>query len=284
MNSMIGIMGGTGLYQIPGLEGVKHTLYNTPFGAASAPVVTGSLEGRPIAFLPRHGSGHHLLPNEINYRANLWALKAAGVRRVISVSAVGSLSEDIHPGDLSVPSQYLDWTGARREKTFFGNGIVAHVSTARPTCPHLTQMIKNAADTLGNRLHTDRAYACVEGPRLGTQVESRFFRGAGCHLVGMTNVPEVFLAREAQLCYCTITIATDFDCWLDDPTQHASVEQVMALYMKNLDRVKTLLRAVVRISEDHFACDCRQSLKDAVMTQVSGLNSEQREYLEFLQQ
>ncbi|MBC7693797.1 MAG: S-methyl-5'-thioadenosine phosphorylase [Methylotenera sp.] len=280
---MIGIIGGTGLYEMPGLRILETQIADTPFGRASGPVVTGKFEGRTIAFLARHGGSHHLLPSEINYRANLWALKSAGVRRVISVSAVGSLSQEIMPGDLAIPSQYLDWTSGKRSKSYFGEGIVAHVSTARPTCPHLTQMIVKATRERGDQIHTDRAYACVEGPRLGTQVESHFFRTAGCHLVGMTNVPEAFLAREAQLCYCTITIATDYDCWLDDPSQHATVDQVMSLYMKNLDRVKETLKSVLRTADNHFECECRTSLKGAVLTQRNSLNVMQKSYLSFLE-
>lgn len=282
-NAKIGIIGGTGLYRIDGLEILETRVAQTPFGAPSAPLVIGKLAGREVVFLPRHGTQHQLLPSEINYRANLWALKEAGARRIISVSATGSLRQEIAPGDLAIPSQYFDFTKGRRASTFFGEGLVAHVSTAEPACPVLASRIEAAARRREIRIHSGKTYACVEGPRLGSRAESFFLRGAGCDLVGMTNVPEVFLAREAQLCYCTIAIATDYDCWLDDPSQHATVEKVMELYMKNLGRVKDILVETLS-AEESGSCGCRASLAGAVMTPESALSSEKKRVLEFLRQ
>lgn len=279
---MIGIIGGTGLYSIEGLEIKESREVNTPYGKPSAPVVIGRMESRDVAFLPRHGAQHELLPTEINYRANLWALKSVGVRRVIGVSAVGSLNHEIAPGDLAIPHQYFDATRGKRASTFFGDGLVAHVSTAEPTCPSLTSRIEAAAKSKELRLHAKKAYACVEGPRLGSRVESFFLKNSGCDLVGMTNVPEVFLAREAQLCYCTITIATDYDCWLEDPSQHATVDKVMALYKQNLSRVKELLGAVIAQADEAATCGCREALKYAVLTDVSRLSAEKKAILDFL--
>ena len=279
---MIGIIGGTGLYKIEGVSDVSTRSIETPFGAPSAEIILGKLAGNNIAFLPRHGSNHQILPSEINYRANIWALKSVGVRQIISVSAVGSLREEIHPGDLAIPSQYFDWTRGRRIGSFFGQGLVAHISTAQPSCATLSKTIQDCSRQIDIPIHGSKTYACVEGPRLGTRAESLFLRQAGCDLVGMTNVPEVFLAREAQICYCTIAVATDYDCWLDDPSQHASVEKVIELYGKNIGRVQTLLKKVVESESSHTECSCHSALKFAVMTKESVLSQEQRQILAFL--
>ncbi len=281
---MIGIIGGTGLYKIDGISNVSSRNIDTPFGAPSAEILIGELAGKKIAFLPRHGSNHQILPSEINYRANIWALKSVGVRQIISVSAVGSLREEVHPGDLAMPSQYFDWTRGRRIGSFFGQGLVAHVSTAQPSCATLSKTIQDCSRQADIHIHSSKTYACVEGPRLGTRAESLFLRQAGCDLVGMTNVPEVFLAREAQICYCTIAVATDYDCWLDDPSQHASVEKVIELYGKNIGRVQTLLKKVVERENDHTECSCHSALKFAVMTKESVLSQEQRQIIAFLKE
>jgi 5'-methylthioadenosine phosphorylase len=204
---MLGIIGGTGLYKIDGLSKISTRTVHTPFGSPSADTVIGELDGQRIAFLPRHGLHHQILPSEINFRANIWALKSVGVRKIISVSAVGSLRKEIRPGDLAILAQYFDWTHGTRIGTFFGDGLVAHVSTARPACPALMTRIAQTAAKNGMQIHMGKTYGCVQGPRLGTMAESHFLRSAGCDLVGMTNIPEAFLAREAQLCYSTIAIA-----------------------------------------------------------------------------
>ena len=281
---MIGIIGGTGLYKIDGISNVSSRAIDTPFGTPSAEILIGELKGKKVAFLPRHGVDHQILPSEINYRANIWALKTVGVRKIISVSAIGSLREEIRPGDLAIPSQYFDWTRGRRKGSFFGQGLVAHVSTAQPSCATLSKKIQECSLHTEIPIHSSKTYACVEGPRLGTRAESLFLRQAGCDLVGMTNVPEVFLAREAQICYCTIAVATDYDCWLDDPSQHASVEKVIALYGKNVGRVQTLLKKVVEHEDDSAECGCRSALKFAVMTKESALSQEQRQILAFLKE
>lgn len=279
---MIGIVGGTGLYAMPGLRVLRTETPDTPFGPASAPVTVGELDGRTVAFLPRHGAGHSLLPSEIPYRANVWALKAVGVTRVVGVSAVGSLREAIAPGDLALPSQYVDWTRGRRAGTFFGDGVVAHVSTAEPTCASLAAGLVASAAGAGAALHAGVTYACVEGPRLGTRAESFLLRGAGCDLVGMTNVPEVFLAREAQLCYGTVCVVTDYDCWQEDPAQHVSVEKIFPLYRANLARVQAILAGLVRGEPDIGPCGCRASLAGAVLTADDAVPAEKRDYLAFL--
>lgn len=279
---MLGIIGGTGLYKIDGINKVRSKKVDTPYGSPSSEITIGELSGKTIAFLPRHGSQHQILPSEINFRANIWALKSVGVRQIIGVSAVGSLREEIRPGDLVLPNQYLDWTKGKRHGTFFGDGVVAHVSTANPTCNSLAIKIQKNAKALEFKIHTDKTYACVEGPRLGTRAESLYLRNNGCDLVGMTNVPEAFLAREAQICYCTIAVATDYDCWLDDPSQHAAVDKVIELYQKNIGRVKVLLQKVIADGAESLKCECRTALKYALLTSQEVLTPDQKHNLKFL--
>jgi 5'-methylthioadenosine phosphorylase len=279
---MIGIIGGTGLYRMEGLELTRSSEIQTPFGPPSGPLMLGRLAAREIAFLPRHGLHHALLPSEINFRANIWALKSVGVRTIIGVSAVGSLREEIRPGDLALPSQYLDFTKGLRASSFFGKGLVAHVSTAHPTCAHTAALIGRVAESIGQPIHRDKTYACVEGPRLGTRAESFWLRGAGADLVGMTNVPEAFLALEAQLGYCVITVATDYDCWLDDVAQHVSAEQVIGQFRASLTRVQQLIAAVAARYVEDEARPCRHALAAAVVTPKEQLTGEQKALLDFL--
>ncbi|MEM9332682.1 MAG: S-methyl-5'-thioadenosine phosphorylase [Pseudomonadota bacterium] len=279
---MLAIVGGTGLYHIEGLELVSENEVDTPFGKPSAPIKTMKLGDREILFLPRHGGGHSFLPHEINYRANIFALKKAGARMVLGFSAVGSLREEIAPGDFSIPDQYLDLTKGKRDYTFFGNGIAAHVSTAVPTCPDLSGWVKQVARENAIKLHMNKTYACVEGPRLGTKAESFFMRGAGCDLVGMTNIPEVFLAREAQLSYATVCIATDYDCWLEDPEQHVTVQAVIERFGASLERAKELLMALLQSALPVVDESYRQSLKMALLTPESALNADQKAMLDVL--
>lgn len=264
---MLAIIGGTGFYQIEGLEITAVLDMDTPFGKPSAPVVQAAYQHKKILFLPRHGVNHEWLPHEINYRANIFALKKLGATRIISVSATGSLKEDIHPGELVIPSQYFDWTRGRRQASFFGNGLAAHISTAEPVCSSLTRWIADHAGEMDLPLHTGRTYACVEGPRLGTKAESHFLRRAGCDLVGMTNVPEAFLAKEAQICYAAICIITDYDCWKEDPSHHASLASVLTLYSKSIQKAQALLRSLMASALPPADPACRMSLKDAVITQ-----------------
>ncbi len=281
---MLAIIGGTGIYQLDGLEITEQHSVDTPYGAPSATIVQGRIGQREVFFLPRHGDAHQLLPNEVNYRANIWALKSVGVTQIIGVSAVGSLRHEIAPGDLSIPAQYFDFVKGNRDKSFFGGGLAAHVSTAEPTCEQLTQALVKAAESMDIQIHTGKTYGCVDGPRLGTRAESFFLRdAAGCDLVGMTNVPEVFLAREAQICYCTLAIATDYDCWLDDPAQHVTVEQVIARYGDSLVKAKQVLLALIKCEDDIAESEAaRSALSCAVMTPESALNEDKRQLLELL--
>lgn len=279
---MIGIIGGTGLYRMEELAVKESREVQTPFGAPSSPLMLGELRGAEVAFLARHGLHHDLLPSEINYRANIWALKSVGARTLIGVSATGSLREEIRPGDLALPSQYIDFTKGMRAASFFGKGLAAHVSTAHPSCAHTAALIARVAAAQGLPLHTNKTYACVEGPRLGTRAESFFLRGAGADLVGMTNVPEAFLALEAQLGYCTIAVATDYDCWLEDPTQHVSVDQVVALFRSRLERVQQLLAQVVAEYQENETRPCRKALASALLTPREQMTAAQREIVDFL--
>lgn len=279
---MLGIIGGTGFYRLEGLETLEEISIMTPFGAPSAPLRRARYGSHSLAFLPRHGAQHQFLPHEINYRANVYALKKAGVRQVIGFSAVGSLRDEIAPGEFAVPTQYIDWVKDGRSKTFFGGGITAHISTAESVCPALVDAIKIAAKRINAPLHTGKTYVCVDGPRLGTRAESHFFRHIGGDLVGMTNVPEVFLAREAQICYATIGIATDYDCWKEDPADHADTATIISRYGKSLVTANALLKAILDSSLPDASPLCRESLKGAVMTPDDMLSQENKEILDVL--
>ena len=235
-----------------------------------------------MIFLPRHGGGHTLLPSEINYRANIWALKAAGARQLIAVSAVGSLRQDIAPGEFVIPSQYIDHTKGIRERTYFGGGLVAHISTAQPVCPTLSAAVAEAAAAAGYTAHSGKTYVCVEGPRLGTRAESFFLRdGMQADVVGMTNVPEVFLAREAQLCYTTLAVVTDYDCWQDDPAYHVTAEEVISRFGETIGRAREVVRGVIAaappVNEEH-----RRILSMSVLTPPPARSEAHRKLLETL--
>ena len=279
---MLAIIGGTGLYELPGMSIDEALDAPTPFGVPSGIVQRGRLHGVPLLFLARHGKGHRFLPHEVNYRANVYALKRAGATQILGFSAVGSLAEHVAPGHLAMPEQYFDWTRGTRERSFFGGGVAAHVSTAEPVSRALVDAVAAAAVGLGLTLHRGVTYACVEGPRLGTRAESHFLRKAGCHLVGMTNVPEVFLAREAQMGYATVGIVTDYDCWMDDPSRHASVAAILELYAKTLDGAKRLLEALVTRGLPSPELSIRQALRGALLTPDEALSDAQREWVEVL--
>lgn len=280
---MLGIIGGSGFYQLEQLQVSEQCTVTTPYGSPSAALTLGSYQTHPVAFLPRHGGTHGLIPSQINYRANIWALKEAGVTQVIAVSAVGSLRQEIAPGHFVIPSQYIDHTKGIRPHTFFGDGIVAHVSTAQPVCPSLSLALSDAASGLGFVTHTDKTYVCVEGPRLGTRAESFFLRDSmGADVVGMTNVPEVFLAREAQISYATLAVVTDYDCWQDDPNLHVTVEEVIRRFGESIGNAKSIVQAVLKsppAANDEHRC----ALAAAVLTPADTLSEEQRTRLALLQ-
>lgn len=260
----IGIIGGSGLYDIEGLQKVTESSVKTPFGSPSDKVVLGELDGIRIAFLSRHGRGHRLNPSEINYRANIYALKSLGVRRVISMSAVGSMKESIKPGDVVLPDQFIDLT-KRRISTFFEGGIVAHVAFAEPVCASLGSALFDAAHTVGATVHRGGVYLCIEGPQFSTKGESRLYRQWGTSVIGMTNLPEVKLAREAELCYATVALATDYDCW-HETEKPVNVEAILTTLHQNVTLAKRLLRTVMRTVADVRDCNCQRALQDAIVT------------------
>ena len=281
---MLAIIGGTGLYDLSGLHVEERIAGGTPFGDPSDTVLRGRIGDRRVLFLARHGAGHRLLPHEVNYRANIFALKRAGATMVLGLSATGSLAEQVAPGDLAMPEQYFDWTRGARERTFFGGGVAAHVSTANPVSAALVDAAAASARSLGITLHRGLTYACVEGPRLGTRAESHFLRQAGCHLVGMTNVPEVFLAREAQLAYATIGIVTDYDCWMEDPARHVSVAGIFELYGQSLAKARMVLNHLLAGPLPEPEPAIRGALQSALLTPDDAMTVDQRQWLAVLRQ
>ena len=261
---ILGIIGGSGLYEMPGLTAIREVRVRTPFGDPSDAFVTGILEGRRVAFLARHGRGHRLLPSELNFRANIYALKLLGAERILSVSAVGSLREALEPGHFLVPDQFFDRTKHRMD-TFFGGGIVAHISFDRPTCPHLSGVLADAADAAGVKVHRGGTYVCIEGPQFSTRAESHVFRQLHFDIIGMTNVTEARLAREAEICYATLAMITDYDCW---HPQHDSVTaaQVIECLVRNADNARSVVRAAVAAMPAARACQCGQALAHAIFT------------------
>ena len=260
----IGIIGGSGLYDIEGLRKVKELGVKTPFGPVSDKVVLGELDGIRIAFLSRHGRGHRINPSDINYRANIYALKSLGVRRVISVSAVGSMKESIAPGDVVLPDQFIDLT-KRRISTFFEGGIVAHVAFADPVCASLGAALLGAARTVGATVHQGGTYLCIEGPQFSTKGESRLYRQWGVSVIGMTNLPEAKLAREAELCYATVALATDYDCW-HETEETVTVESILTTLRQNVELAKRLLRAAMGTVAKVTECSCHHALQNAIIT------------------
>lgn len=279
--NMLGVIGGSGLYSLEKMRVLEELEVETPYGSPSGKIVIGDYEGRKIAFLPRHGKSHQFLPSEINFRANIFALKKVGVTSIASVSAVGSLREDIAPGEMSLVGQYIDFT-KKRDSSFFGNGIAAHVSTAKPSCDILGGQIAKAAELAGFQIHRDKTYVCVEGPRLGTQAESHMFRSWGADLVGMTNAPEAFLAKEAQISYCTLTISTDYDCWREDESEFVSVEQVIKKFGESIAKVKLVLEQLFKLDWDESQSDFRTVLNSSVLTPDSAMSSEQLDFMKTL--
>ena len=260
----IGIIGGSGLYDIEGLRKVKERSVRTPFGAPSDKVVLGELDGIRIAFLSRHGRGHRINPSDINYRANIYALKSLGVRRVISVSAVGSMKESIKPGDVVLPDQFIDFT-KRRASTFFEGGIVAHVAFGEPICAPLATDLLASARSVGATVHRGGVYLCVEGPQFSTKGESRLYRQWGADVIGMTNMPEAKLAREAELCYATVALVTDYDCW-HETEEAVTVDAILAVLSQNVALAKQMLRQVVPSTAGAANCACHRALQDAIIT------------------
>jgi len=276
-SAAIGVIGGSGLYQIEGLAGAEEVRVETPFGDPSDSVVVGELAGVRVAFLPRHGRGHRISPSEINARANVYALKSLGVERLISISAVGSMREDVHPLDVLVPDQIFDRT-VLRARSFFGDGIVAHVGLAAPFCADLSAQLARAAQDVAPRVHRGGTYVCTEGPQFSTRAESRIFRQWGVDVIGMTAMPEARLAREAEMCYATLALVTDYDVW-HESAESVSVEQVTANLGKNSAVAKEALRRLLPLLADERTCPCAHALANSIVTAPERIPPEARKRL-----
>src|SRR5262247_57866 len=278
----VGIIGGSGLYQMPELTGVEEVKVDTPFGPPSDSFIVGTLEGERVAFLPRHGRGHRFTPTEVPFRANIYAMKLLGVESILSASAVGSLQEKYAPLDMVIPDQFFDRTRGRvRESTFFGEGIVAHVSFAHPVCNALGDVLEKACSVAGVKAHRGGTYLCMEGPAFSTVAESNVYRSWGMDIIGMTNLQEAKLAREAEICYATVALVTDYDCWHPDHDA-VTVDQVIAVLNQNSENGQKLIRAAVRVLDDKRPCKCGSALKSAILTDRSKVPAEMKEKLELL--
>jgi 5'-methylthioadenosine phosphorylase len=263
----IGIIGGSGLYQMPELKDIEEVAVETPFGKPSDSFIIGTLEGQRVVFLPRHARGHKLLPTELPFRANIYAMKTLGVERILSASAVGSLQEQYAPLDMVIPSQFFDRTRARvRESTFFGEGIVAHITFAHPVCEHLCDVLEESCKATDVNVHRGGTYLCMEGPAFSTMAESNVYRAWGMDIIGMTNLQEAKLAREAEICYATLALVTDYDCW-HEGHDAVSVEAVVEYLNKNVRNAQIIMReAVRRLGEAERTCSCGSALKNAIFT------------------
>ena len=263
----IGIIGGSGLYQMPELKDIEEVRVDTPFGSPSDAFIVGTLEGVRVAFLPRHGRGHRFTPTELPFRANIYAMKLLGVERILSASAVGSLQEQYAPLDMVIPTQFFDRTRARaHESTFFGEGIVAHVTFAHPVCAELGDVLEASCGAAEVRAHRGGTYLCMEGPAFSTKAESNVYRSWGMDVIGMTNLQEAKLAREAEICYATLALVTDYDCWHEEHDA-VSVETVVEYLNKNVRNAQVIMReAVKRLASAERACACGSALKSAIFT------------------
>ncbi len=278
----IGIIGGSGFYQMEGVEVLEEKKVKTPFGSPSDNYIIVEVEGREVAFLSRHSRGHKISPSEINYRANIYGFKMLGIERIISVSAVGSLKEEIKPLDIVLVDQFYDRT-YRRENTFFKDGIVAHVSFAKPTCPVLRNLVYEAGKELGLRVHNGGTYINIEGPQFSTIAESETYRKLGFDVIGMTNATEAKLAREAELCYTTMALVTDYDCWKDDE-EDVSVEMVIANLKKNTENAQKIIKKVIPLipEEREEECMCKHALKYSIITSPELISEETKDRLRLI--
>ena len=271
---VVGIIGGTGIYQMDSLSDVKEIDIDTPFGKPSAPIITGKLSDIGVAFIPRHGRGHIYSPSEIPALANIYALKTIGVRKILSISAVGSLKEEIKPLDLVIPDQIIDRT-RYRTSTFFGNGVVAHVGMANPFCPEMSAVLKYSSENVGDTVHLGGTYVVMEGPQFSTKAESELYRSWGADVIGMTAMPEAKLAREAEICYCVLACATDYDCWLDSETP-VTVDMVVNNLRKNVALSKSILSVVVPHMAKVSNCVCGSALENSIITDPGMIPDEAR--------
>ena len=276
----IGIIGGTGLYSIEGLEDIEHFETETPFGPPSGQLTGGILHDVPIVFLPRHGLHHKLIPSTINYRANIYALKALGVEWIIGASAVGSMKEHIHPRELVIPDQFFDRTN--RKNTFFGDGIAVHIGFAQPVCPEMVDILYRAGDEMNLRIHKGGTYICIEGPAFSTKAESKIYRSWGCDVIGMTSVTEAKLCREAEICYATMNLVTDYDVW-HETEDEVSVEMILQNLKLNVVHAKAIIKKIMSVlPESRENCDCGRALHNCIVTQADLIPPETKENLKII--
>ena len=261
---ILGVIGGTGLYNLPGLTNTETIEIDTPFGKPSSPIFLGTIKSKRIAFLARHGIGHFLLPSEVNYRANIYALKSLDIDKIVGVSACGSLRDDYAPCDLVIPDQVIDFT-KNRERTFFGDGIVVHIGSADPYCPELSAQVYKAVLESGANVHYGGSFITIEGPRFSTKAESNLFRSWGISIIGMTNSPEAFLAREAEICYATIAHVTDYDVW-HESEESVNVEMIIKTLMNNTSIAKKSLEILIRDLNFERVCNCSNALANSIIT------------------
>ena len=280
MKPTIGIIGGSGLYSMPGFEAHEERSIETPWGAPSDHYIVGRLAGKEVAFLSRHGRGHRVSPSELNFRANIWGMKYLGVERILSLSAVGSLKLEHKPLDFVIPDQFVDRTRGRIS-TFFGDGLAAHISFAHPICGHLAQVAKAACDTVGVNATLGGNYICMEGPAFSTLAESNLYRSWGMDVIGMTNLQEAKLAREAELCYTTIAMVTDYDCWHEDHDA-VTVDQIIAVLNKNAENACKVIEAAVRAMPATRECKCGSALSHALITDRKAIPEATKKKLELL--
>ncbi len=273
----IGIIGGSGLYNMEELSNVTTVTLDTPFGHPSDAYVVGTLGGVRVAFLPRHGQGHKLTPSEINFRANVYGFKQMGASHIISVTAVGSLKEDIHPLDIVIPDQFFDRT-RNRKSTFFGDGLVAHIAFAQPICPDLASLLHETAVETGAKTHKGGTLICIEGPAFSTRAESNLYRRLGMDIIGMTSLQEAKLSREAEICYAALALVTDYDCWHEDESE-VTVETVLQNLNKNISHAKRIIQNIVPKIPEKRDCLCATALEKAIMTDANVIPKETRRKL-----
>ena len=278
---VIGVIGGSGLYEIEGLSEIEEVKISTPFGDPSDLYITGMLDGVKMVFLPRHGRGHQFLPSEVNYRANVYGMKKLGVDRIISISAVGSMKEEIVPGHIVIPDQFFDRTQGKRASTFFGGGIAGHVQFADPICTDLSALVYAAAVEAGATVHKGGTYICIEGPNFSTRAESNIYRSWGVDIIGMTNIPEARLAREAEICYTTVALATDYDCWYEGHDD-VSVEAVIAVIKQNVEMARNIIKLAAGKVAKTRSCNCEEASRYAVMSKAEMIPEKTRNNLDLI--
>jgi len=277
---LLAVIGGSGLYSMPDLQDAQEMILDTPFGKPSAPIVVGKLFGKPVAFLARHGWGHHISPSEVNYRANIYALKSLDVERIVSISACGSLREEYAPGHIVIPDQVFDFTRGRM-RSFFGDGMVAHIGVADPFCESLSSQLAEAVAEAGAVIHRGGALLTIEGPRFSTRAESNVYRNWGMSIIGMTTCPEVFLAREAEMCYAVMAHVTDYDVW-HQGKEPVSVEAVISVLNQNTQMAQRAIQTLARRLQADRACQCSTALANALITQPERIPPETKQRLNLL--